>query len=119
MGITLHRGFESRPLRSSRDATVVAQAPVAQLDRASVYGTEGQGFESLLARRVKPLRCGGFAVSAAEVAGGGCELSVNDRGSAVRPRRDYAPRTFWPELYPEVVDGPEDVGGVPSRLFKT
>ena len=25
-------------------------APVAQLDRASVYGTEGQGFESLLAR---------------------------------------------------------------------
>ena len=26
------------------------EAPVAQLDRASVYGTEGLGFESLQAR---------------------------------------------------------------------
>ena len=28
-------------------------APIAQLDRASVYGTEGQGFESLWAHRLK------------------------------------------------------------------
>ena len=28
-------------------------APIAQLDRASVYGTEGQGFESLWAHREK------------------------------------------------------------------
>src|SRR5438093_6694767 len=35
-----------------------AQAPVAQLDRASVYGTEGQGFESLLARQKAPLMRG-------------------------------------------------------------
>ena len=29
------------------------QAPVAQLDRASVYGTEGREFESLRARSQK------------------------------------------------------------------
>ena len=28
-------------------------APLAQLDRASVYGTEGQEFESLVARQQK------------------------------------------------------------------
>src|SRR3954471_13888656 len=58
MGFTSHRGFESRPLRSPphRDPrTPVAilgghHAPVAQLDRASVYGTEGQRFESSRAR---------------------------------------------------------------------
>jgi hypothetical protein len=32
------------------------QAPVAQLDRASVYGTEGLGFESLQARFSIPFR---------------------------------------------------------------
>ncbi len=32
-------------------------------------------------------------------------------------RRGLTP-LFW-ELYPEVVDGPEEVGGVPSRLLKT
>src|ERR1035437_3657040 len=31
-------------------ATLGGSAPVAQLDRASVYGTEGREFESLLAR---------------------------------------------------------------------
>jgi hypothetical protein len=28
-------------------------APIAQLDRASVYGTEGQGFESLWAHKLE------------------------------------------------------------------
>ena len=64
MGLTLHRGFESRPLRCAGDragtrppnggAPVLqcpAHAPVAQLDRASVYGTEGQRFESSRARK--------------------------------------------------------------------
>ncbi len=36
-GFSLEKGIE------------VGQAPVAQLDRASVYGTEGLGFESLQA----------------------------------------------------------------------
>ena len=31
------------------DTIATAPAPVAQLDRASVFGTEGRGFESLLA----------------------------------------------------------------------
>jgi hypothetical protein len=31
------------------------KAPVAQLDRASVYGTEGREFESLRARQVNDL----------------------------------------------------------------
>src|SRR5258707_2068963 len=49
----LLRGFESRPLRSSARAPALdwpTAAPVAQLDRASVYGTEGQRFESSRAR---------------------------------------------------------------------
>src|SRR6478735_1830641 len=59
MGFTSHRGFESRPLRSrpptsdhQRVAAILggAHAPVAQLDRASVYGTEGHRFESCRAR---------------------------------------------------------------------
>jgi hypothetical protein len=54
MGFTLHRGFESRPLRSEGPVkppdTIDAAAPVAQLDRASVYGTEGHRFESCRAR---------------------------------------------------------------------
>jgi hypothetical protein len=33
--------------------TALKEAPVAQLDRASVYGTEGLGFESLLAHYPK------------------------------------------------------------------
>jgi integrase len=41
-----------RPFRSSEAESLdwAGSAPVAQLDRASVYGTEGQGFESLRAR---------------------------------------------------------------------
>src|SRR4051812_50124476 len=35
-------------------ATLLRRAPVAQLDRASVYGTEGQRFESSRARSVLP-----------------------------------------------------------------
>jgi hypothetical protein len=59
-GVDLVRGFESPPLRSARRATANQQvyaattlggsAPLAQLDRASVYGTEGREFESLRAR---------------------------------------------------------------------
>ena len=33
---------------------------VAQLDRASVYGTEGSGFESLWAHQRKPTQMSGF-----------------------------------------------------------
>src|SRR4051812_31591707 len=67
MGFTSHRGFESRPLRSLRSATRPSQdgryarsrlAPVAQLDRASVYGTEGHRFESCRARFRKALHSG-------------------------------------------------------------
>src|SRR3954454_15439538 len=63
MGFTSHRGFESRPLRSLRSATRPRAggryarrrlAPVAQLDRASVYGTEGHRFESCRARCESP-----------------------------------------------------------------
>src|SRR5215212_6797644 len=59
MGIKLHRGFESRPLRSPALQWPVA-APVAQLDRASVYGTEGQRFESSRARSKTPVNTGVF-----------------------------------------------------------
>ena len=37
----------------------------------------------------------------------------NDRGS------QYTSDAFTGELYPDVVDGPEKEGGVPSRLIKT
>jgi hypothetical protein len=66
MGFKPHRGFESRPLRF-RPRTAPAQvpplswgeqAPVAQLDRASVYGTEGHRFESCRARSEKPRKAG-------------------------------------------------------------
>src|SRR3954464_11489543 len=65
MGFTSHRGFESRPLRSLPSATRRRAdgryarsrlAPVAQLDRASVYGTEGHRFESCRARRTETQR---------------------------------------------------------------
>src|SRR3954464_674879 len=67
MGFTSHRGFESRPLRSLRSvrrphrvAAILGErlAPVAQLDRASVYGTEGHRFESCRARRGSPATAG-------------------------------------------------------------
>lgn len=41
-----HRGFESLALRFENQS-----APIAQLDRAPVYGTGGWEFESLLARK--------------------------------------------------------------------
>src|SRR3954465_2563980 len=54
----------SRPDRLSpvnaRAATLRGRAPVAQLDRASVYGTEGQRFESSRARSGRPF---GFAAA--------------------------------------------------------
>jgi hypothetical protein len=69
MGFTSHRGFESRPLRSLRSARRPrrigryprsSHAPVAQLDRASVYGTEGHRFESCRARSKSPAQQGFF-----------------------------------------------------------
>ncbi len=48
-GVT-HRGFESLPLRQKQ----VHNAPVAQLDRAVVYGTTGQRFESSRAYHLPP-----------------------------------------------------------------
>jgi hypothetical protein len=51
----------SRSRRGRTEATTLGDlAPVAQLDRASVYGTEGQRFESSRARR-KPAGNGGFS----------------------------------------------------------
>jgi NADH:ubiquinone reductase (H+-translocating) len=41
-------------LIEGRGATIAFHAPVAQLDRASVFGTEGWGFESLRARFAAP-----------------------------------------------------------------
>ena len=56
-GTFAHFGFFS----ASNSCTVIQvvktttnkYAPIAQLDRASVYGTEGQGFESLWAHKLK------------------------------------------------------------------
>ena len=69
-----------------------AHAPVAQLDRASVYGTEGREFESLRARcpNRQCLRRFGFLVSgAARIPG---DQSRTKRLSAAR-RRD----ALWPD----------------------
>lgn len=41
-------------------AACLSSAPVAQLDRASVSGTEGQGFESLRARQLPSLKLFGI-----------------------------------------------------------
>src|SRR3954451_6761388 len=69
MGFISHRGFESRPLRPLRSAKRPRTggryarsrlAPVAQLDRASVYGTEGHRFESCRARSKSPAQQGFF-----------------------------------------------------------
>src|SRR6185312_10384413 len=71
MGFISHRGFESRPLRSLAPRCGVvwtvailggSHAPVAQLDRASVYGTEGHRFESCRARWKGPAQAG-FSLS--------------------------------------------------------
>ena len=53
MGLHLSVGSNptlSAKLKQSISAIKVNLGLVAQLDRASVYGTEGSGFESLLAR---------------------------------------------------------------------
>ena len=53
-GLAPTPGVGALPARRREDATMVwlrwPRAPVAQLDRASVYGTEGREFESLRAR---------------------------------------------------------------------
>src|SRR3954468_11071440 len=75
MGFTSHRGFESRPLRSLASVRRRTDgryargehAPVAQLDRASVYGTEGHRFESCRARYKSRAQQGfSFAVSSTD-----------------------------------------------------
>jgi hypothetical protein len=54
-------GF-SEPGSSNIWRLLACNAPVAQLDRASVYGTEGREFESLRARYERRLAiCGAFA----------------------------------------------------------
>lgn len=71
-----------------------SQAPVAQLDRASVYGTESRKFESFRARKTKPSAFGrGFR--AFELRRG---RSWDARGPSARERQ--------PELPP-----PSDAGG--------
>ena len=49
--------------RCGRGARIEPEAPVAQLDRASVYGTEGREFESLRARWRSPVLQAGLDVS--------------------------------------------------------
>ena len=53
---TLYLGTPSPPKS-------IEHAPVAQLDRASDYGSEGLGFESSRARQEIPLQRGIFLVS--------------------------------------------------------
>ena len=57
--VTFRKNFPPSPFSvlfrfafSAETSIVISRcsAPLAQLDRASVYGTEGQGFESLRAR---------------------------------------------------------------------
>src|SRR3954452_1698218 len=84
MGFMPHRGFESRPLRPraaryTRDAASRGPAPVAQLDRASVYGTEGQRFESSRARSVgSPAFLRGFAILGRAVLVGCAAVRAHD-----------------------------------------
>src|SRR3954451_9325711 len=110
MGFTSHRGFESRPLRSLRSvrrphrvAAILGErlAPVAQLDRASVYGTEGHRFESCRARRGTPATAGllGF-------------LEPNFANSRARNRTRYAAgnRTRWAVSSPSHPHAPPKSG---------
>src|SRR2546430_635801 len=60
-----------------------AHAPVAQLDRASVYGTEGREFESLRARLRKP-RYGGVFLSLGQ--GEGRRIGWGANASANTPK---------------------------------
>ena len=50
---TMRRRTPSRNAQPP-EARIEPHAPVAQLDRASVYGTEGREFESLRARYKRP-----------------------------------------------------------------
>ena len=50
------RAYTAR-LTSAAGRASVRKAPVAQLDRASVYGTEGRAFESLRVRLLARRQC--------------------------------------------------------------
>ena len=58
MGIKLHRGFESLPLRHFS----YRFAPVAQLDRVPGYEPGGREFESLRARQFTIANSVGYGV---------------------------------------------------------
>src|SRR5262245_51852440 len=62
-------------------------APVAQLDRASVYGTEGQRFESSRAR-TKAAASGGFLYGSTW---GGFGFHVPNMSRISRPQRPAVP----------------------------
>src|SRR5215211_2416738 len=67
-------------------ATLVLAAPVAQLDRASVYGTEGQRFESSRARYRNPCAVGDLRLVAK--AAGWQHRGQRGNGEQVAPRAD-------------------------------
>src|SRR5204863_5298155 len=60
---TVACGSHDGPSAAGRALHSGAPAPVAQLDRASVYGTEGQRFESSRARVESPATAGAFLLS--------------------------------------------------------
>jgi len=67
------------PRGCQSEARIGRQAPVAQLDRASVYGTEGREFESLRARCETPAQQGffvAFRVAASRMCPGSVPGSV-------------------------------------------
>src|SRR3954469_17053692 len=92
-------------------ATLVARfaAPVAQLDRASVYGTEGQRFESSRARSTNPSAVGVFRLVAN--AAGWQQRGQRGNNEQVAPRADrgagHLPAWF------------EERGGLPRRGSST
>src|SRR5947207_15825101 len=61
--VSTHPGYIWKPdsRLPKHVATLLCRAPVAQLDRASVYGTEGQRFESSRARLGNRMVLGFFA----------------------------------------------------------
>jgi hypothetical protein len=74
-----------------RPATLGDLAPVAQLDRASVYGTEGRGFEFLRARyRKLQQRRGFWSVSLADRRAGWGAANGREQPSTRRRREDEA-----------------------------
>ncbi len=76
----------------ARCPRLAGSAPVAQLDRASVYGTEGREFESLRARGNRPATAGvllpGCLSGRRRLVG--CERKCEHRGS--RARREWPPK---------------------------